>query len=89
MRPTTKAQLARIKKTANVKRSLVVNSRRTCVSLENEFWRGLHQIAEQEHTTVAMLAAKIDRQRDTCNLSSAIRIFVFNYLVQRTRMFAE
>ncbi len=74
------------KKTANVQHPLVVNSRNTCVTLENEFWQGLHQIAEQELTTVAMLAVKIDGQRNTCNLSSAIRIFVFNYFAKRKRL---
>jgi predicted DNA-binding ribbon-helix-helix protein len=89
MRPPTKAQSVRSKKTANFKHSIVVNSRKTCVSLETEFWHALHQIAEQEHTTVVILVAKIDRPRDTCNLSSAIRLFVFNYFVKRPRASAR
>ena len=49
------------------------------MSLENEFWHGLREIAGHENTTVPMLVEQIDRSRDICNLSSAIRVFVFNY----------
>ena len=72
-------QLEHIKKSAVVKRSISINSHRTSVSLENEFWRGLHEIADNEHITVPTLVERIDRNRDTCNLSSAIRVYVFNH----------
>ena len=72
-------QLEHIKKSAVIKRSILINSHKTSVSLENEFWHGLHEIADQKHTAVNTLVEQIDRLRDTCNLSSAIRIFVFNY----------
>ena len=72
-------QLEHIKKSAVIKRSIFINSHKTSVSLENEFWHGLHEIADQKHTAVNTLVEQIDRLRDTCNLSSAIRIFVFNY----------
>ena len=66
-------------KTAVIKRSIFINGRRTSVSLENEFWSGLHEIAKSRKTTAAELAGEIDRQRTTVNLSSAIRIYVYNY----------
>ena len=66
-------------KTAVIKHSIFVNGRKTSVSLENEFWAGLHEIAKSRKTTAAKLVGEIDRQRSTLNLSSAIRIYVYNY----------
>jgi predicted DNA-binding ribbon-helix-helix protein len=68
-----------IRKTDVVKRSIVINGHKTSVSLENEFWQGLHEIADHNHASVAMLVEQIDRARTTCNLSSAIRVFVFKH----------
>lgn len=70
-------QFGRIKKTA-IKRSILINGRKTSVSLENEFWQGLLEIVDHGHKRLAMLVEQIDRARTTCNLSSAIRVFVFN-----------
>ena len=72
-------QPGRMKKTDVIKRSIFINGHKTSVSLENEFWQGLREIAEHDRTTVAMLVERIDRARNTCNLSSAIRVFVFNH----------
>jgi len=66
-------------KTAVIKHSIFVNGRKTSVSLENEFWAGLHDIAKSRKTTAAKLVGEIDLQRSTVNLSSAIRIYVYNY----------
>lgn len=65
-------------KSAVIKRSIVLDGHKTSVSLENEFWDGLREIAIREKITLAMLVGQIDRNRDSCNLSSAIRVFVFN-----------
>jgi predicted DNA-binding ribbon-helix-helix protein len=64
---------------AIVKRSIVLNGHKTSVSLEDEFWRGLRDIAEREKTNLSALAGKIDAERHHSNLSSAIRVYVFNY----------
>jgi predicted DNA-binding ribbon-helix-helix protein len=66
-------------KTAVMKRSIHINGQKTSVSLEKEFWEGLLTIAKQKDTTASKLADQIARHRTTINLSSAIRIFVFNY----------
>jgi predicted DNA-binding ribbon-helix-helix protein len=66
-------------KTAVIKRSIFINGQKTSVSLEKEFWEGLHEIAKQENTTAPKLASQIATRRNTVNLSSAIRIFVYNY----------
>jgi len=66
-------------KSAVIKRSVVVNGRKTSVSLENEFWDALRQVAKQSKLSVASLLVEIERSRTTINLSSAIRIFLLNY----------
>jgi predicted DNA-binding ribbon-helix-helix protein len=70
-------------KSAVIKRSIVLDGHKTSVSLENEFWEGLREIAVREKTTLATLVGQIDRNRDSCNLSSAIRVFVFNHFRAR------
>ena len=42
-------------------------------------WYGLLEIAVYKKMTVPTLVERIDDRRKTVNLSSAIRIFVFNY----------
>ena len=66
-------------KTAVIKRSIIINGQKTSVSLEKEFWEGLQAIAKQKGTTTSKLAEEIARHRTTVNLSSAIRIFVYNH----------
>jgi predicted DNA-binding ribbon-helix-helix protein len=70
-------------KTAVIKRSIVVDGHKTSVSLEDEFWNGLCELADRENVTLSTLVGQIDHDRTSCNLSSSIRVFVFNGL--RTR----
>jgi predicted DNA-binding ribbon-helix-helix protein len=72
-------QAGHIKKSAVIRRSILINSHKTSVSLENDFWFGLREIADHEHISIPKLVERIDHSRDTSNLSSAIRIFVFNH----------
>jgi predicted DNA-binding ribbon-helix-helix protein len=60
--------------TAVIKRSVVINDKKTSVSLY-----GLPEIAAFKKMAVPALVEQIDRRRNTVNLSSTIRIFVFNY----------
>ena len=64
----------------NIKRSIVRNGHKTSVSLEQEFWEGLREIAASQKQKLTTLVQKIDQNRDGANLSSAIRVFVFNQL---------
>ena len=66
-------------KTIVVKRSININGNKTNVSLENEFWDALHEIAELKNTTTSQLAGEIARQRSTVNLSSALRVYVYRH----------
>ena len=60
-----------------VKRSLVVAGHRTSISLEEAFWRGLKALAKRRAQSINALVAEIDANRGRANLSSAIRVFVF------------
>lgn len=64
----------------NIKRSIVNNGHKTSVSLESEFWDGLREIAPAQKTPLTKLVQHIDQRRDSGNLSSAIRVFVFNHM---------
>ena len=67
-------------KSTIIKRSIVLKGRKTSVSLENEFWDGLREIACVQKSKLTELAEKIDKDRKGGNLSSAIRVFVLNHL---------
>jgi predicted DNA-binding ribbon-helix-helix protein len=62
-----------------IKRSIVVAGNKTSVSLEDPFWEALREIARKQQVTVSGLVSSIDSQREHGNLSSAIRLFVFDY----------
>ena len=62
-----------------VKRSLVVGGHKTSVSLEDAFWLELRAIAQSLGVHLSQLVGSIDLERQHSNLSSAIRLFVFEY----------
>jgi len=64
-------------KSSIVKRSVVINRHKTSVSLEDSFWNDLREIARYQRVTVSKLLESIDKERQG-NLSSAIRLFVFD-----------
>jgi predicted DNA-binding ribbon-helix-helix protein len=59
-----------------IKRSIIRNGHKSSVSLEDQFWDGLREIADLKHMTVSALVATIDHGPNRRNLSSAIRVFV-------------
>jgi predicted DNA-binding ribbon-helix-helix protein len=67
-----------------VKRSVVIAGHKTSVSLENAFWQGLKEIAQGRRATLSDLVGDIDTQRSEGNLSSAIRLFVFDHYRTQT-----
>jgi predicted DNA-binding ribbon-helix-helix protein len=62
-----------------IKRSIVIAGHKTSVSLEDEFWVGLKEIAAARGITLSDLVASIDTGRQHGNLSSAIRLFVLHH----------
>jgi predicted DNA-binding ribbon-helix-helix protein len=63
-----------------IKRSIVIDGHKTSVSLEDAFWRGLKEIARGQQATLSNLVAEIDKSRQQGNLSSAIRLFVLDWV---------
>ncbi len=59
-----------------VKRSIVIAGHKTSVSLEDQFWDALKEIAANRRTTLSEIVASIDSGRNQGNLSSAIRLYV-------------
>jgi predicted DNA-binding ribbon-helix-helix protein len=70
---------------STLKRSLTLSGHRTSVSLEQEFWDALNEIAGASGKPLARLVDEIDkRQGRGKNLSSALRLFVLaHYRNQR------
>ena len=58
------------------KRSIIIAGHKTSVSLEDEFWDSLKEIARERGMTLGALVAAIDANRQPTNLSSATRLFV-------------
>jgi predicted DNA-binding ribbon-helix-helix protein len=65
-----------------IKRSLVIAGHRTSISLEDAFWRALKALAARRAQSVNTLVAEIDARRGRANLSSAIRVFMFENQTQ-------
>ncbi len=62
-----------------IKRSIIRNGYKSSVSLEDQFWDCLREIAKSKMLTVSKLVEEIDQRRNGDNLSSAIRLFVLEY----------
>jgi predicted DNA-binding ribbon-helix-helix protein len=61
-----------------LKRSMVIAGHKTSVSVEDEFWDSLMEIAGERGMTLAAMIGAIDGGRKHANLSSAIRLFVLS-----------
>jgi predicted DNA-binding ribbon-helix-helix protein len=62
-----------------VKRSIVIADHMTSISIEDDFWKALREIACARNERVPKLVASIDSDREHNNLSSAIRLFILDY----------
>lgn len=63
------------------KRSVIIAGRHsTSITLETEFMDELINIAKQKQKTINDLVTEIDNNRHTNNLSSAIRVYILNYI---------
>ena len=63
-----------------IKRSVVVGGHKTSISLEDEFWCGLKEIAQAQGASLAQTVTEIDTTRQQKNLSSATRLFVLGHI---------
>jgi predicted DNA-binding ribbon-helix-helix protein len=59
------------------RRSIIIKGHKTSVSMEDQFWSALKEIAAERQLTLSALVSIIDHDRgDLHNLSSALRTFV-------------
>ena len=61
------------------KHSIKIARHKTSISLEDEFWASLREIAKGSGEHISQLLADINKGRQSANLSSAIRSFVLRY----------
>ncbi len=70
------------RRTANlriVRRSIIRDGHKSSVSLEDQFWDCVREIAKSKKVTMSKLVEEIAHHRNGVNLSSAIRVFVLEY----------
>jgi predicted DNA-binding ribbon-helix-helix protein len=65
-------------KSTIVKRSLAIGGRKTSVSLEDEFWKCIKELAAAQDMKLYQLVSAINESRTQGNLSSAIRVYVLD-----------
>ena len=62
-----------------LKRSIIIAGHKTSISIEDEFWNSLNEIAGERGMSLAAMIGAIDGGRKHANLSSAIRLFVLGF----------
>ena len=62
------------------KRSIKIYGHATSISLEDGFWQGIKDIAQERNITVTQLVEQIANMRKVGGLSSAVRTFVLNHV---------
>ncbi len=67
------------------KRSLTITGHRTSISLEDDFWDALKDMARAQGCSVPDVIAAIDARRGSCGLSSAIRGGVLAFYRKNSR----
>jgi predicted DNA-binding ribbon-helix-helix protein len=62
------------------KKSVLIAGRHsTSISLEDEFFAELKNIASEQKISINQLITKIDSERTTSNLSSALRVYILDF----------
>jgi predicted DNA-binding ribbon-helix-helix protein len=64
-------------------RSIIIDGRKSSISLEDAFWECLRKIADERRETLTQLVTGIDASRDTKNLSSFLRVFILEFYKDR------
>jgi predicted DNA-binding ribbon-helix-helix protein len=59
--------------------SVLLNGRKTSISLEDAFWSALKEIAASKNSQISDLVSIIDKERQHINLSSAVRLFILDH----------
>jgi predicted DNA-binding ribbon-helix-helix protein len=66
-----------------IQRSIAVAGRKTSVSMEQPFWDALKEIAQAHNQSLARIVTRIKEDREDSNLSSEVRLFVFDYFFHK------
>lgn len=66
---------------------IIAGQHSTSISLEEDFYQALLDIAKEKNITPFALITEIDLARTTPNLSSAIRIYILKYLQDKLKQF--
>ena len=73
--------------------SVAIDGKNTSISLEEAFWTALKGIAHERRESLQHLITSIDRDRQSANLSSVLRVFVLEFYkaqyAQRSAMFEQ
>ena len=59
---------------------IIANRHSTSISLEDEFFDELKELARQKDMSINLLVTEIDAVREQENLSSAIRVYILKEL---------
>lgn len=59
---------------------IIAGRHQTSISLEEEFWLEFQKISKEKGISINQLVTEIDSTHERENLSSAIRIYILNYL---------
>ena len=62
---------------------MMLGTHKTSITLEDEFWTVIKNIAAEHETSVGSLIAAISENDHAGNLSSAIRVFAVEYMHER------
>jgi predicted DNA-binding ribbon-helix-helix protein len=62
-----------------IQRTVYIDGCKTSISLEDEFWNSLKEIANQRGETLVQLISNINAERKLGKLSSAVRLFVVGF----------
>ncbi|MBQ4084909.1 MAG: ribbon-helix-helix domain-containing protein [Alphaproteobacteria bacterium] len=63
-------------------KNVVVNGRRTSMRLEREVWNALSESCRHQNISLNSLCSQIEKSKDKIGLSSAMRVYAFNYYRQ-------
>ena len=77
---TSSAATGASRPTRPVKHSFTIAGHRTSISLEAAFWEALRAAAAAERISLAELVGRIDSARGDAGLSSAVRVWVLDYV---------
>ena len=64
---------------------IIAERHATSISLEEEFYAALMEIVREQQTTLNHLVTQIDKERQTANLSSALRLYVLKTLQEKLK----